>query len=62
MTTGDKIRQARLKRGLTQAQAAEAAGIGQSAWSQIESGRIRPTLPTLEAIAAALAVKPARLL
>ena len=62
MTTGDKIREARKKRGLTQVELAEAVGLRQSAVSMIESGRMEPSLATLNSLAAALRTRPAKLL
>ena len=62
MTTGEKIREARRKRGLTQVELADAAGLRQSAVSMIERGRIEPSLATLHSLAAALGCRPAKLL
>jgi transcriptional regulator with XRE-family HTH domain len=59
----DKIKSLRLKRGWTQQQAANAAGMqSRQAWNNIETGRGSPRLDTLERIAAALGVKTAALL
>src|SRR4028118_2337789 len=60
----DRIRHLRTERGLTQAEAATLAGMGNRArWNDVESGR-RPniTMVTLEGIAKALKVEPAALL
>lgn len=59
MTTGDKIRSARLDAGLTQAQVAERMTASGRAWSaqnlsDYECGRRDPTIPTLRAIADAI--------
>jgi len=52
---GDKIRQAREAKGLTQQQLAEAAGIVQSLISALENGtRKSARLSTLQVLAAAL--------
>ena len=54
-----KIKQLRLKAGLSQADAANRAGIkgGRQGWYNIESGRqSNPTLQTLERIARVLGV------
>ena len=56
MTTGEKIREARRKRGLTQAQAAAMAETAQETWSNWERGRASPTLRMLARVAAALGV------
>ena len=58
---GERIRSARRRRRLTQARAAEAAGMLQSTWSDIETGRVAPTVQTLRRIADALGVRPGRL-
>jgi len=58
---GERIRSARRRRRLTQARAAEAAGMLQSTWSDIETGRVSPTVQTLRRIADALGVRPGRL-
>ena len=59
----EKLRALREKLGLTQDEAAKAAGFkSRQAWNNIESGRQLPTLPTLERIAAAVKVKPKELL
>lgn len=54
----------REKKGLSQADAAKAAGLAnQAAWQQIESGaRPNPTIDTLDRIAKALGVKAKDLL
>lgn len=59
----DKMKQLRLKMGLSFAEAGEAAGMSRQQWYNIESGAQRGlTLDNLEAIAKALQVKPADLL
>lgn len=55
------IRGLRQQAGLTLAELATAAGLGKSTLAQLESGRANPSVETLWAIAAALAVPFARL-
>jgi DNA-binding XRE family transcriptional regulator len=49
-----EIRTLREKKGLSQRQLAELVGTTQSAIARLEGGRISPSLPTLDRIAAAL--------
>jgi transcriptional regulator with XRE-family HTH domain len=49
-----KIREARLKRGLTQKQAARIIGVSQQTWANYESGRIGIRTNDLDVIAKAL--------
>ena len=49
-----EIRALREKKGLSQRQLAERVGTTQSAIARLEGGRISPSLPTLDRIAAAL--------
>jgi transcriptional regulator with XRE-family HTH domain len=60
----DKIKALREKLGLTQAQAAEKAGLtGRQSWSVLETGlRSNPSLRMIERIAGALGVKARDLL
>ena len=60
----DKIRKLRLAAKLTQAEAAERAGLkGKQKWSDLENGRrSNLTIETLERIAKALGVRAADLL
>ncbi len=53
---GKAIRRLRLAKGMTQAQLARAAGIVRPNLCRVEGGKHRPTLQTLERIAAALKV------
>ena len=53
---GARIKALRNERGLQQRQLAEKAGLTPSMVSQIESGRLTPSLPTLGKVAAALGV------
>jgi predicted transcriptional regulator len=49
-----ELRALREKKGLSQRQLAELVGTTQSAIARLEGGRISPSLPTLDRIAAAL--------
>jgi transcriptional regulator with XRE-family HTH domain len=51
---GERIRQWRFARGLTQQQLAKAAGLTQSGLMRVESGQTNPQLTSLQGIAAAL--------
>ncbi|MDJ0464437.1 helix-turn-helix transcriptional regulator [Streptomyces sp. H27-C3] len=57
MSTADLVRTWRTAQGLSQAELAERAGTGQAVISRIESGKLTPTLPVLERLAAALDCK-----
>ena len=57
-----RIKALRAKRGLTQAQLAQRAGMSHGYLSRIEVGMQSPTLEVIEKLAAALEVKPAALL
>lgn len=61
MTLGQRIKQLRAERGLQQRQLAEKAGLTPSLVSQIESGRLTPSLHTLGKVASALGVPIASL-
>jgi|KBSSwiStaDraftv2_1062776.scaffolds.fasta_scaffold458955_3 transcriptional regulator with XRE-family HTH domain len=56
------IRQMRRRKGMTQVELAEAAGLGRSFISQIERGRFSVTLETVGALSAALEISPTRLI
>jgi transcriptional regulator with XRE-family HTH domain len=58
---GNKLKAARLRAKLTQAQLGRAAGLDQSAVSQIERGAFSPTMATLKALAEALGTTAADL-
>ncbi len=58
---GGRIKSLRAERGLQQRQLAEKAGMTPSMVSQIESGRLTPSLPTLGKLAGALGVPIASL-
>lgn len=57
MTIGDKIKIFRTNKGLSQKEVAVSIGIDQAQYSRIESGKVEPTLSSLEKIADALGVK-----
>ena len=54
---GDKIRELREKRKLTQIELAKLAGISNTYLSDIERGRVNPSLKTLDKLARALGIK-----
>ena len=58
----DRLKFVRKKRGLSQRQVAEMAGLSQASYSRIEDGTIPPRIETLMAIARALAVPMPELL
>lgn len=57
MTVGESIKSARLKKGLTQKQVANACRMADSAIRKYESGKVVPKLETLRRIAGALGVE-----
>jgi transcriptional regulator with XRE-family HTH domain len=61
MTLGERIRSLRVERALQQRQLADKAGLTPSMVSQIESGRLTPSLHTLAKVAGALGVPIAAL-
>jgi transcriptional regulator with XRE-family HTH domain len=54
LTTAELVRTWRNAQGMSQAELAGLAGTGQAVISRIESGKLTPTLPVLERLAAAL--------
>lgn len=63
MTTGDRIKQARLRAGLTQSQLAEKIGVKFSAIHKYETGMVKNLKrETIAALAEALDVKPSWLM
>jgi transcriptional regulator with XRE-family HTH domain len=56
-----RIKALRQRRGMTQEELAEKAGIGRSYLARLETARQDPTLSTLEKLAKALGVKVAKL-
>lgn len=59
---GTKIRALRTHRGLTQRELAELIGRYQADVSDMERGRLMPTVQTLKKLARALGIKPQALL
>ncbi|ULR41372.1 helix-turn-helix domain-containing protein [Thermus sp. NEB1569] len=59
---GERLRELRLKRGLSQYELARAANVSQGLIWQIEAGRKTPRLKTLLRLAEALSVSPEELL
>lgn len=55
---GEQVREARQSRGVTQQYLATAVGLTRSSLTNIESGRQRPPLHTVIAIAQALGIEP----
>lgn len=62
LIVGDRVREIRHERGLTQAELSEKTGIGCPALSKIETGKARPHRVTITALALALGVEPESLL
>lgn len=61
MNVGNKIKQLRLARSLSQYRLAKLAGVAQSFIHEVESGQKSPTVRTLAKLAGALGVTVARL-
>ena len=59
---GARVKALRHQRGLLQKQIAEKAGLTPSMMSQIEAGRLTPTLPTLGKLASAFGIRVPELL
>lgn len=59
---GERVREKRRARKLTQVQVAERAGMFQHHISQLENGEVMPTLETILKLAAAIGCKPSDLL
>jgi transcriptional regulator with XRE-family HTH domain len=57
LNINDKIKEFRTLRGLSQKEIALNVGIDQAQYSRIESGKVEPTLSSLEKIAEALNIK-----
>ena len=57
MTIGERIREARTAKGLTQEQLADVTGIHQTNISKLESGTANPSLRTLKRLAAGMGMK-----
>jgi transcriptional regulator with XRE-family HTH domain len=56
------VRHFRKKRGMTQRELADAAGVGRTFVSQVERGRFSVTLETMGAISSALGISPTLLI
>lgn len=59
---GKKIKTARRKADMTQAEVAEKAGIHVNYFAQVERGEVNPSYEVLESIAKALKVKSSEIL
>lgn len=57
MNIADKIKLFRTNKGLSQKEIALSVGIDQAQYSRIESGKVEPTISSLEKIAEALGIK-----
>lgn len=57
-----RLKQLRKRRKMSQEQLAEKAGVSRSYLARVETARQDPTLSTIEKLAKALRVRPARLL
>lgn len=55
---GYKLKKIRSERNITQAELAEKAGVSAGLIGQIESGKVEPSIKTLEKIASALSISP----
>jgi transcriptional regulator with XRE-family HTH domain len=58
---GEKLRQLRIERAMTQEELAQAAGIGKNTVNRLETNITEPRPPTLRKLAQALEVDPAEL-
>lgn len=56
MTAGERIREARIQRGMTQKQLGERAGIAEPTIRKYELGKLNPKYETMQKIASALNV------
>ncbi len=61
MDIADRIKHFRTTKGLSQKEVATSIGIDQAQYSRIESGKVEPTLSSLEKIAEALSIEVAEL-
>lgn len=62
MSIGDRLREYRKSKGMTQAELAEKAGISRSYYADIEKDYYNPSLETLKSISTALGVAPSAFL
>ncbi len=58
----DRLRAARLGKGMTQLQVAEKAGVNVTVYAKIERGEAKPTIESLEKISKALKIKSSKIL
>jgi transcriptional regulator with XRE-family HTH domain len=58
---GEKLRQLRIERAMTQEELAQVAGIGKNTVNRLETNTTEPRPPTLRKLAQALEVDPAEL-
>ena len=58
---GDRLKDLRVRRALTQEELAAKAGIGKNTVNRIERNRAEPHMSTLRKLAAALGVEPSEL-
>jgi transcriptional regulator with XRE-family HTH domain len=59
---GNRLKELRIRRAMTQNELAEAAGIGKNTVNRIERNHTEPRPPTLRKLADALRVDPAELI
>lgn len=59
---GEKIRQVRLSKAISQVELSKRAGVSQSTITQLERGQKDPTFETLERLSSALNIKSAELI
>ena len=59
---GENLRKLRLKKGLSQGDLSKSLGVDRAYISNIENGRMNPTLSTLEKISVALEISSSELL
>lgn len=60
-TTGELVKEARERAGISQREAARKSGVTQAQWSRIEADISSPTVDTLRRIASALGVEASSL-
>lgn len=60
--TADRLRKARLAKGLTQSEVAKKAGISENHYAQIERAEKNPTVSTFKSIITAIGVSSADIL
>jgi len=62
MTPAERIRELRTAAKLSQEAAARQANISWATWQRVEAGKGRPTVDTIQRIAAVLGVEPGTLI